>query len=456
MHCLSSAKRRPLALALLVLGAGLAPVAQAEDLLQIFNLAVERDPEIRQARASYNAQHTMIEQGRSFLLPTINLTGRTSRDTSGVDGTPPSDGFFVTPAHSFANGFNTKGYGLSLRQALLNMEAWYSYQSALKGDEVAALTLARAEQQLILKVATAYFDVLRSQANLASFQAEEEASLQVLEQAQQRFEVGLIPITDVYDSQANADLAAVNRLVEENNLSQRREALEAIIGQPFGELDGLAENFPIEPSENSLEEWEQLGQENNPTILSAKLDFEARKDDAKAARSAMLPTVELNMNYNWNQSGNPISFTPNLPSESTAVTLNLTIPLYSGGYNSARLRQAYYTRDASEEALLKAKRDNTLATRNAWRNVMTDVRAVAARAQAILSAQSALEATQVGAEVGTRNVVDVVLAQRTLFQAQRDYANARINYVIDTLNLKQAAGILTPQDVIDLNAWLTE
>lgn len=456
MHVPTSSSRRTLSLLAFALGCSLAPVAQAEDLLQIFNLAVDKDPEIRQARATYSAQHTLVDQGRSFLLPTVSVTGRTSRDTSGVDGTPPSTGFFATPAHSFANGFNTKGYGLSLRQAVLNMEAWYSYQSALKGDEVAALTLAQAEQQLILKVASAYFDVLRSQANLASFQAEEDASLQVLEQTRQRFEVGLIPITDVYDSQANADLAAVNRLVEENTLSQRREALEAIIGQGFGELDSLGEAFPIEPSENALEEWERLAQENNPAVRSAILDFEARKDDALAARSAMLPTVDLSMNYNWNQSGNPISFTPNLASENTAITLNVTIPLYSGGLNSSRLRQAYYTRDASEEALLKARRDNTLATRNAFRNVTTDVLAVAARAQAILSAQSALEATQVGAEVGTRNVVDVVLAQRTLFQAQRDYANARFNYVINTLNLKQAAGTLTPQDIIDLNAWLTE
>lgn len=451
-----SFSRKVLTLAGLALLGGFAPTAGAEDLLQIFNLAVENDPEIRQSRATYNAQHTLVDQGRSFLLPTINLTARTSRDTSGVDGVPPDSGLFQTPQHSFANGFNNKGYGLNLRQAVLNFEAWYSYQSALKGDEVAALTLARAEQQLILKVASAYFDVLRSQANLASFRAEEEASLQVLEQTQQRFDVGLIPITDVYDSQANADLANVNRLVEENNLSQAEEALEAIIGRSFGELDGLSSEFPIVANENSLTEWETLALENNPTVRSAVLDFEARKDDAKAVRATMLPTVDLAVSYNWNQSGNAISFTPNLASESSAITLNLTVPLYSGGLNSSRLRQAYYTRDASEEALLKARRDNTRTTRNAFRSVETDVRAVSARAQAIVSAQSALEATQVGAQVGTRNVVDVVLSQRTLFQAQRDYANARFNYVINTLNLKEAAGALSPQDIIDINTWLTE
>ena len=433
-----------------------AGVAQAEDLLEIFRLAVDNDPEIRQARAQFNAQHTLVEQGRSFLLPTVNFTGRTSRDTTGIDGEAPIGGFFSPPQHSFANGFNTKGYGLNVRQALFNAEAWYAFQSARKGDEVAALNLARAEQQLIMRVATAYFDVLRSQANLASFEAEEAAALQVLEQTQQRFDVGLIPITDVYDSQANADLASVNRLVEENNLSQRHEALEAITGSPFESVAMLLEEFPVAPHETRMEEWVEIALETSPTVRSAELDFEARKDDAKSARARMMPTVELAVNYNWNQSGNPLSFTPNLASESSQVTLNLSVPLYAGGLNSSRLRQAYYTRDASEEALLKAKRDNTLATRNAWRSVETDVRAVEARAKAIVSAQSALEATQVGAEVGTRNVVDVVLAQRLLFQAQRDYANALFNYVMDTLTLKQAAGTLSTQDVIDLNAWLRE
>lgn len=442
----------------LVFCSALAPAAQAEDLLEIFQLAVENDPDIRQARAQFNAQHTLVDQGRSLLMPTVNLTARTSRDTTGIDGEVPGGGggFFSPPQHSFANGFNTKGYGLNLRQALFNAEAWYAFQSARKGDEVAALSLASAEQQLIMRVATAYFDVLRSRANLASFEAEEAAALRVLEQTQQRFDVGLIPITDVYDSQANADLASVNLLVEENNLAQRLEALEAITGRPFESVEMLAEGFPIEPHETPLEEWVEVALQTSPAVRSAELDFEAKKDDAKAARSRMLPTLELAVNYNWNQSGNPLSFTPNLASESSQVTLNVSMPLYAGGLNNSRLRQAYYTRDASEEALLKAKRDSTLSTRNAWRSVETDVRAVEARAKAIVSAQSALEATQIGAEVGTRNVVDVVLAQRLLFQAQRDYANARFNYVVDSMALKQAAGTLSPQDVIDLNQWLRE
>ncbi len=423
---------------------------QADDLAQIFELAATNDPEIRQARASFNAAHTTIDQGRSFLLPRITVGGSTSRDTSG-----PANASAFGPGHSFENGFNSKGYNLSINQALLNFEAWYAFKSAKQTDLQAAANLAQAEQQLILKVATAYFNVLRTLDNLASFRAEEDAASRVLEQTRERFEVGLIPITDVYDSQANHDLARVNRLVEENNLNQAYEALEAITGRPHNNLETLNSDFPIESlNPSSLEEWVNLALDNNLAIKSAQFDFAAKKDDARSARATMFPTLDISAGYGWNQSANPFSFFPAAASERTNITLNFSYPLYAGGLNSARKRQAYYTRDASEEALMKTQRDSTQSTRNNYRSVETDVLAVQARAQAIISAESALEATEVGAEVGTRNVVDVVLAQRTLFQARRDYASARYAYVINTLNLKQAAGILSPQDIIDLNNWL--
>jgi outer membrane protein len=357
--------------------------------------------------------------------------------------------------HSFANGYNSKSWGLSLRQALFNAEAWYAFSSARKTDEAAAVNLASAEQTLIIRVATAYFNVLRSQTNLASFRAEEDAAKRVLEQTQQRFDVGLVAITDVYDSQANADLAGVNRLVEENNLSQALEALEAITGRTHSDVSGLAENFPIAAADTPMDDWLTAAMTNNLAIRAAQLTLDAKQDDTKAAKSRFYPTADISASYNWTESGNPISITSvGLANENSSIGLNLTVPIFAGGLNSARLRQAYYTRDASEEALLKSRRDSTQSVRNAFRSVETDVRAVAARAQAIRSTQSALDATQVGAEVGTRNVVDVVLAQRSLFQAQRDHANARYTYVIDNLTLKQSAGTLSPQDVIDLNAWL--
>jgi outer membrane protein len=424
-----------------------ASTASADDLLQIYNLAATNDPEIRQARATYNANHTILDQGLSQLLPSISAVASTSRDTRDE-----------ASQHSFSNGFNANDYGISLRQALINFQAWYAFQAARRQDEAAATQLVQAEQNLIMKVATAYFNVLRSQENLATFRAEEAASMQVLDQTQQRFDVGLIPITDVYDSQAAADLAAVNTLVEENTLNQRLEALEAITGQPHDDVAILSPEFPIVPVDPvSIDEWVNMAQEGNLAIKLAELDLATREQQAKQAKAALYPTVDISASYGWSINQNPqFNLFGAVPNENSTISLNLTVPIFTGGLNRARKTQAYYTRDASEEALLKSRRDNTQSTRNAYRSVETDVRAVAARAQAIVSAQSALDATQVGAEVGTRNVVDVVLAQRTLFQAQRDHANARFQYVMDTLTLKQAGGVLTPQDVIDLNTWLIE
>ncbi len=431
----------------------------AEDLLQIFNLAVENDPVVRQARANYNAQHTLLDQGRSQLLPSVNANLSTGRDTQGTDGPAPggsSSPFGTRPPHSFANGYNSRRYGLNLTQNLLNFQAWYSYQRVRKEDKVAALTLAQAEQQLIMRVATAYFDVLRAQADLTSLQAEEAASMQLLEQTQQRFDVGLIPITDVNDSQSQSDAVTVRRLVAENTLNQRFEALEAITGMDYTNLSTLSPEFPITTSENSLDEWTSMTLEGNLALQSAELTVEARKEDARAARAAMFPTVQLNMGYSWSQSGGVNFFGTKVPNEGTNITLNFSMPLFAGGLNRARLRQAYFQRDASEEALLRTQRESEQSISNAYRTVETDVRAVAAQAQAIISAQSSLEANTVGAEVGTRNIVDVVNAQSRLFQVQRDHANARFNYVMDTLRLKETAGTLSPQDVIDLNQWLVQ
>jgi len=427
----------------------------AEDLLQIFNLAIENDPTIQQARAQYNAQHTLLDQGRSQLLPTISLSGTTTRQAQGAfAGNPVCDGGRCTQPYSFANGENTKRYGLNLSQNLLNFQAWYSYQGIKKSDQVAALTLAQAEQQLIMRVASAYFDVLRAQADLTSLQAEETAAMQLLEQTQQRFDVGLIPITDVNDSQFRADEVTVRRLVQENVLSQRFEALEAITGVDYTSVSMLSPEFPITSPETSLDEWTALTRNNNIQLQSAQLDLEAKREDARAARSALLPTLGLSMGWNRSFPAGVSLFT--VANEQSSISLEFSMPLFAGGLNRARMRQAYYNRDASESVLLRTQRESEQSISNSYRTVETDVRAVAAQAQAIVSAQSSLEANTVGAEVGTRNIVDVVQAQGALFQAQRNHANARIQYVIDTLTLKQTAGVLSPQDIIDLNQWLLQ
>jgi outer membrane protein len=420
--------------------------SHGDDLLQIFNLAANNDAQVREARERFEASHTLVDQGRSQLMPSVSLQGNSARNANA-----PAD------FYSYGAGFNSHGWRLNLSQNLLNMEAWYAFQSAKQSDMAGATNLAIAEQDLILRVATAYFDVLRSQDNLDAFRAEEEAAAQVLQQTEQRFEVGLnATITDVYESQTSYDLTRVSRLVEENNLAQRLEALEVLTGQSHSMLESLDEEFPISGAVPAvLESWESAASENNLSVKAAEYQFESSKEDAKSARARHLPTLSLGANYNYNaESANPFSFFPGQANESAQISLSVTIPLYQGGLTSSRKRQAYHNRNATEEVLLFTRRGAVQNIRNAYRSVQTDVFTIAARQQAITSATSALEAVEVGAEVGTRNTVDVVLAQRTLFQALRDYANARYNYVINTLNLKNAAGSLNPQDIGDLNQWL--
>jgi len=434
------------------------PVLATDDLLDIYNLAVAGDPQIRQARAEFNATHTNVSQGLSQLLPSVTFTANTARQANG-----PAEANRFQQAFSYANGFNSKGYGLNIRQSLLNFEAWYLFQAIRKSDEAAATSLARSEQELIQRVTGAYFDVLRSEDNLETFEAELEASARILEQQQERFAVGLVPITDVYDSQAAYDLARVNLLVEENTLNQRYEALEAITGRNHDDVSNLSEEFPIEPLvPASIEEWVMTANQNNLDVRAARLAMESREYDVDAAKAAMFPTLDVIAAYNWNEAGGfgfnqlATGMIQDTVNENSNITLNFSIPIFAGGLNKARERQAFYNLDASEELLLNTQRTSTQSARNSYRSVESDVLTIAARAQAVISAQSQLDATVAGMEAGTRNIVDVVTAQRLLFQSIRDYANARYKYVINTLNLKQAAGLLSPQDIIDLNEWLVE
>ncbi len=446
------ARLRPLAALMVCMFA--APAVLAENLQQIYQLAATKDPEIRQQRARYNATHTNIDLGRSALLPQVSATGSFTRNANG----PVTDSTGTGRQFDIGNGYYSKNYGLSLTQALVNFQAWYQFKSYKLSDESATLQLAAQEQQLIIKVAKGYFDVLRSQANLTSFDAQEAANKQLLENAQERFDVGLNTVTDVYSAQAAFDSVSVGKLREQNNLNQRKEALQAIVGQPVDDLSQLNPNFPIAPVEPaSMQSWVDLAKEQNLTIRIAALDRDAKEQDVKAAKARAWPTLSLNTTLNWSKDGTT-NFTviPSQAFETAGVALRFSMPLFTGGQLSATTHQANFNFDASKEGLTKSERDNIQATRNAYRSAETDVKAVAASARSVISAQSSYESTQVGAEVGTRNIVEVLQAQQLLFQAQRDYSNSRFDYVIDTLTLKQATGVLSPQDITELNQWLNQ
>ena len=442
-------------------------LSYGDDLLSILQLALENDPTLRQAEASYRENRESMIQSRSTLLPSIGAGGATTRLTSGptdsiyTDFTNPVTGDTAQARlandHSFRPGINNHGWGMNLTQSVLNLANWYSFQSAKARDKAGAVNLAAQEQDLIMRVATAYFDVLRAIDMLDTNVQEEEAALRSLEQTRQREEVGLVAITDVFDSQAAYDLARNTTFLQQDLLQARYEALEAITGQAHPSIDVLREDFPIVQVDGSLVEWENEAENSNLFIAAAEYNLEASRKNLKARKSDHLPTIDFSGSWNHNVTAPIVSQGIQIGGgafDRTAISLNLTIPIYSGGARQSRRRAAEYNVISAQESLNLTERQLTQNIRNAYRRVNTDALVVGQRQLSITSAQSALDATELGAEVGTRNIVEVLRARENLYRALRQYADARYNYVLDTLILRQVAGILTPQDIIDLNEWL--
>jgi outer membrane protein len=441
--------------------------SQADDLFGILQLALENDPSLRQAEANYRANRENVIQSRSSLMPSIGIGGNTSRLTSGptdsvyVNTVDPITGNSVQTrikdAHSFSPGINNHGWGLNLNQGVFNLANWYNFQSARASDKAAAVNYAAQEQDLIMRTATAYFDVLRAIDTLDTNVQEEEAAVRSLDQTQQREEVGLVAITDVYDSQAAYDLARNTTILQQDILQARYEALEALTGQPHPDIEILREDFPIVDADGSLDEWEKQADSNSLAITAAKFNLLASRKSLKSRKSDHLPTVALAGSFGHVVTAPIISQGVAIgggPSDRSTVSLSLNIPLYQGGVLRSRTRAAEYQVIAAQESLELTKRQLTQNIRNAYRRVNTDVLVIAQGQRSITSAQSRLDATELGAEVGTRNIVEVLLARENLYRALRLYADARYTYVLDILFLKQVAGILTPQDIVELNAWL--
>ena len=444
-------------------------VSYGDDLVTILNLALENDPTLKQAQANYRANRETVIQSRSTLLPSFGIQASTTRLTSGptdsryINIPDPITGDLVRTRvaddHSFRPGINNHNWGIGLNQSLLNLSNWYNFKSAQSSDRAAAVNLAAQEQDLIMRVSIAYFDVLRAQELLETNLQEEEAALTSLQQTQQREAVGLVAITDVYDAQAAYDLARNTTILQRDLLQARFEALEALTGQPHPNVDELQEDFPIVEVDGSLLNWENQADNNNLAVAAAEFTLDASRKTLRARKSEHLPTLDVSGFYGHIVTAPIVNQGIQIgggASDRSQIALNLTIPIYSGGATSSRRRAAEYQVIAAQESLEFTKRQLTQNIRNAYRRVNTDVLVIAQRQQSIVSAQSALDATELGAEVGTRNIVEVLLARENLYRALRLYADARFDYVIDSLILKQVAGILTPQDVLDLNDWLTD
>lgn len=439
-------KATPLALATAL--ALSCPSAFAADLMQSYTQARQSDPTLSISESQNSIAKENVVQSRASLLPQLNGSiGLTRSETETSYATFPTESRTST----------SRGTNLSLSQSLFN---WGNY-SNLSGTKArsaqADAELDSANDALITRVAEAYFNVLTAIDALAASRAEERAVKRQLDQAEKRLEVGLAPITDVHEARARYDSSRANTILAGNALNDAREALAEITGQPAEGLKGLPDNFqPKGEALRGTEEWVQEALRTNPTVKARELALAAAEDDVSSAKAAHLPTLDATVSKGENSlvSGTSITFAPT-DSTTTTYGVQLRVPIFSGFATQSRVREAIAARDIAAEQLEQTKRAVTRQVRNAERTLVAGLAEVEARRLAVVSAKSALEAGEVGLEVGTRTIVDVLLAQQQLFTATREYSRARHNYLVNTLKLKQAAGSLALSDMESINALLS-
>ncbi len=452
-------------LALALIAAGLALPASAADLMQAYELARKGDPQLAAAEARAAAAQAAVSQTRSALLPQISaqasLADNKGDSTSiGTQPDPNNPGGVLFGQATGSSDTRNRSVGINLSQTIYD-RADYTRLSASKAQaaQAEAQRLA-AEQALGVRVARAYFDVLTAIESLASARAQESAAKRQLDQAETRLEVGLAPITDVHEARASFDGARANAITSATRLDDSREALTEITGEPLASLRGLGVDYqPKLDDTDGLQSWVDRALGGNPSLQAATMALDAAEANVSTARAGHLPTLNLSGGYNdsstWgSRSNGNFNFPASGASDGTNVGITLTVPIYSGGFIQAGVRQALANRDAVAEQLEQERRGITRQTRNAYRSLASGAAEVEARRLAVVSARAALEAGEAGLEVGTRTVVDVLLAQQTLFAAQTQFAQARHNFLVNELTLKQAAGSLSPGDIETVNRLL--
>jgi outer membrane protein len=436
----------------------------AVDLVGVHDLAAKNDPQLQAAGYRKDATGENERQAWSNLLPTLSGgASRTWGDAESKIGGYQIPTLDPVPAFKTESDIDTESWRLDLRQSLYAQSNYENLDIARGQVSQADAIYNIAYQDFLVRVAGGYFSVLTAQDGVIFAEAEEKALQRQFEQAEQRFEVGLTAVTDVHEARASYDNARARAIVSRNNLADTKEALYELTGQYFDDIDPLQDELPlVKPLPENPAEWLDIAMLYNPTIVVAQQGVEIADATTRLQRSGHFPTLDLVAGYTnftnnelvlRDDSQNPIGVT-SLVNKDMRIGLQLSVPIYQGGVVSSRTRQARSLLNAVNEDLDQQQRAVVRATNNAYRAVIAGIEQVGAFKQAMVSAESALEATQAGFEVGTRTIVDVLIAQQRYFQAQRDNSLARHTYVVDHLRLKAAAGVLTEEDLQKVNAIL--
>jgi outer membrane protein len=423
--------------------------AAAADLVEIFRQAQVSDAAYASARAGWAAAQEKLPQGRAGLLPSASLTASTQYNDRDIRSRVP------TVALGGESQFNSNSVTLSITQPLYRKQNWVVFEQAKTQLTQADAQFAAAAQDLILRVAQAYFDVLLAQDNVAFAQAQKQAIGQQLEQAKRNFEVGTATITDTHEAQARFDLTTSQEIAARNELEIKNRALEQIIARPAPPLASLGKRFTLTPPEPAaMDKWVEEARQSNLQVRVNEAGAAFASQEIERNRGGHYPTLDAFASLTESGSGSGIQGGTGTDTTSRVIGLQLSLPLYQGGLTGSRVREALANEDKARQDLENARRGAELSARQAYLGVTNGIAQVKALEAALVSSQSSLDSTRLGQEVGVRTQVDVLNAQQQLFSARRDLAQARYNYILSLLRLKAAVGRLTDQDLAQVNLWL--
>jgi outer membrane protein len=440
--------------------------ALSKDLVGVYDDAVSNDPTIRAADATRLASRESRPQALAALLPQISGTASYAKDhSSGFNDV--ANYFTPSPPFISANTVSTptdKRWGLNLRQNIFSWSNWMTLKAANSQVAQAEATYLAAEQNLILRVSQAYFSVLSALDNLEAQQASLDAIARQLDQADKRYDVGLIAITDVQEAKAARDTASAAVIAAKRTLATAEDQLQEITGQKYDSLSKPGTDMPLNmPQPADENQWVQISLDQNASLTSSRLAADIARDNVKVAFGGHLPTLDLVAGRTFSESlgGNsgdypaPFSYS-NFGNKNNdrQISLQLTVPIFSGGATQSRVRQTQYQWIAAKEQVVQTSRSTERQARDAYLGVISGIARVQALRQALESSQTALKATEAGYEVGTRTAVDVLNARRTLVQAQTDYSGSRYDYMVSIIQLRFAAGNLDRAQLEQINSWL--
>ncbi len=430
-----------------VIAAGYAGTALSEDLIQIYDLAVQSDPVLREQEQILFATREVKPQARSLLLPSFGVTGDLTYQNDDTKGRSSLTNSTIRRSDTYSS----RGLTAAVSQSIYNRGDWIRLDQTSDTIAAAEAQYRDAQIELMVRTTEAYFDVLRASDLVRVQESLQLANERQLEQSNQRFEVGLVAITDVNESQAAYDRSRADVITAKNLLNNAWEALRRIVGPVSVPLARLGDKLPLTPPQpNDIDQWAQTALQNNYAIIAAREQAQSAEKSIDIERAGHLPTLDLQAGYDVFRSEAEFG----TDRDTAFVSLNVNIPIYQGGLVTSRTRQAGYDFRAAQDRLDQTRRLVINNVKDAFRGILSSISDVQARQAAVVSARSALESTQAGLDVGTRTQVDVLNAQRNMFQAEFDYLVARYAYIINGVKIHQATSTLSRDVLAKGNAWL--